>query len=108
MVNGLAEIQIEATFKDGTYLVTVHDPICTDDGDLIKAFAGSFFPLPAPDLFPLPEPSALEAKAQPGAINAEKGTIVLNEGRKRLRVKVTNRGDRPIQVFALKQSLLTL
>jgi urease len=98
VINGLAEIQIEATFKDGTYLVTVHDPICTDDGNLTKALAGSFFPLPASDLFPLPEPSSLLPKMQPGAVDVEEGKIVLNKGRKRSKVKVTNRGDRPIQV----------
>jgi len=80
-------------------LVTVHDPICTDDGNLTKALAGSFFPIPSSDLFPLPEPSNLLARNQPGAVDVEKGSIVLNKGRKRSKVKVTNRGDRPIQVF---------
>jgi len=97
-ISGLAEIQIEATFKDGTYLVTVHDPICTDDGDITKALAGSFFPHPASELFPLPEPSILLPKMQPGAVDVEKGNIILNKGRKRSKVKVTSRGDRPIQV----------
>ena len=92
------DIQIEGTFKDGTYLVTVHDPVCTDDGNLSKALAGSFFPIPSPDLFPLPEPASYEPERLPGAVIVEKGCIVLNKGRTRCKLKVTNRGDRPIQV----------
>ncbi|OAQ95720.1 hypothetical protein LLEC1_06238, partial [Akanthomyces lecanii] len=33
----LHEIQVEGTFPTGTYLVTVHNPISTDDGDLARA-----------------------------------------------------------------------
>jgi urease len=98
VLTGLHEIQIEGTFKDGTYLVTVHDPICTDDGDLSKALAGSFFPVPSMDLFPLPEAKEYLPENQPGAVLVGSETIVLNKGRKRYRLKVTNRGDRPIQV----------
>jgi urease len=89
-VSGLHEIQIEGTFKDGTYLVTVHDPICTDDGDLSKALYGSFFPIPEAQNYVL--------EKQPGAVVVEKGSIELNKGRTRYKLKVTNRGDRPIQV----------
>jgi urease len=99
VVTGLHEIQIEGTFKDGTYLVTVHDPICTDDGDLSKALAGSFFPIPPAILFPLPEASVYKSEKLPGAVSVDSGTIVLNRGRKRSKIKVTNRGDRPIQVL---------
>ena len=45
------EVQIEATFPDGTKLVTVHTPINADDGDLEKALYGSFLPVPALDKF---------------------------------------------------------
>jgi urease len=92
---------IEGTFPTGTYLVTVHDPISTDDGDLAKALYGSFLPVPSNDIFPLPEASVYESENQPGAVVAVKGaagTIKLNEGRKRIKLRVTSKGDRPIQV----------
>ena len=99
MVESLTEIQIEGTFKDGTYLVTVHDPICTDDGNLAKALQGSFFPVPSKDLFPLHPSSAYAVEKTPGAVVVSKApNIVLNEGRNRVAVKVVNKGDRPIQV----------
>jgi urease subunit gamma/beta len=68
-------IQVEATFPDGTKLVTVHNPIRpgkqkrVDDGSPI-----------------------------PGEIITDDGEIELNAGRKQARVKVTNTGDRPVQV----------
>src|SRR5438094_5212937 len=40
------EVQVEGTFEDGTKLVTVHDPIALEDGDLALALHGSFLPLP--------------------------------------------------------------
>lgn len=98
VVNSLHEIQIEGTFKDGTYLVTVHDPICTDDGNLSKALSGSFFPIPSPDLFPLHDPSNYELRNLLGTVVVETGSLILNKGRRRVKVKVKNRGDRPIQV----------
>ena len=63
------DIQIEATFPDGTKLVTVHHPIRGAD----------------------------EAHA-PGEILAEPGEIAMNEGRETVTLEVTNAGDRPIQV----------
>ena len=30
----VSEVQVEGTFRDGTKLLTVHDPIASDDGDL--------------------------------------------------------------------------
>jgi urease len=92
----LHEVQIEGTFPDGTYLVTVHDPICTDDGNLEMALYGSFCPIPSDDKFPLPP--QVERKDAPGAIIVQPGTIELNAGRRRLSISVTNYGDRPIQV----------
>ena len=95
----LTEIQIEGTFPSGTYLVTVHHPISSADGDLAKALYGSFLPIPSLDLFPHEEDAAYESEKQPGALVVVKGPkIVLNEGRKRIRLKVTSKGDRPIQV----------
>lgn len=99
VVSSLSELQIEGTFPTGTYLVTVHYPICTDDGDLEKVFYGSFLPIPSQDLFPIPDPSVYEPQNQPGAVIPAKGErITLNEGRDRIRLKVVSKGDRPIQV----------
>ena len=101
VVSSLTELMVEGTFPSGTYLVTVHHPIATDDGDLSRALYGSFLPIPANDMFPLADTSAFEDTKQPGAIVAVKGDsgiITLNEGRKRIRLKVKSMGDRPIQV----------
>ncbi|MCW5619608.1 MAG: urease subunit beta [Burkholderiales bacterium] len=74
---GVAELmpilQVEATFPDGTKLVTVHEPIR-----------------------PGSQPDA--AAAVPGEIIAADGDIEINAGRSRARVKAINTGDRPIQV----------
>ncbi|CAJ2500548.1 Uu.00g034010.m01.CDS01 [Anthostomella pinea] len=98
VVSTLNEIQVEGTFPTGTYLVTVHNPIATDDGDLAKALYGSFLPVPDAALFPPAPASAYEAAAQPGAVVVVKGRVTLNEGRRRMRLVVTSRGDRPVQV----------
>lgn len=65
----IAEIQVEATFPDGTKLVTVHEPIA----------------------------SAHSAGA-PGEMLLEEGEIELLAGRDFVSVTVANTGDRPIQV----------
>lgn len=74
VMDGVAEmihdVQVEATFPDGTKLVTVHEPIVTDKAAKVKA----------------------------GQVIAEPGEIELNEGREKLEVEVSNTGDRPIQV----------
>lgn len=101
VVSSLVELMVEGTFPTGTYLVTVHHPISTEDGDLEKALYGSFIPIPSNELFPLPDPSVYDDTKQPGAIVAvkgESGLIKLNEGRKRIKLKVKSVGDRPIQV----------
>ena len=99
VVSTLTEIQIEGTFPTGTYLVTVHHPVSSDDGDLERALYGSFLPIPSKDLFPLPDPSVYESEKMPGAVIVSKSKpIVLNEGRQRIKLKVTSKGDRPIQV----------
>ncbi|MCG8489045.1 MAG: urease subunit gamma [Chromatiales bacterium] len=67
------EVQVEATFPDGTKLVTVHDPI-------------------------LPTESDQGAAIVPGEILTEAGERELNEGRQQLTLSVANIGDRPIQV----------
>jgi urease subunit gamma/beta len=64
----VTEVQVEATFPDGTKLVTVHNPI--------------------------PAGAAIGI----GAVLPADGTIALNVGRATLTVEVANTGDRPIQV----------
>jgi urease subunit gamma/beta len=89
------EVQVEGTFPDGTKLVTVHHPIVAERGDMALALYGSFLS------------RAVEAGAAgraaipqdaPGEILVRDGSIVLNEGRATVELKVANRGDRPIQV----------
>jgi urease subunit gamma/beta len=63
------DVQVEATFPDGTKLVTVHEPIR----------GGS-------------------TRAMPGEVIAAAGEIELNQGRKTITLMVANTGDRPIQV----------
>ena len=75
---GVAELmpvlQVEATFPDGTKLVTVHDPI-------------------------RPGKQKKDAKAvAPGEIITPDGEIELNVGRRKASVKAVNTGDRPIQI----------
>jgi urease subunit gamma/beta len=73
VMEGIAEmihdVQVEATFPDGTKLVTVHEPI-----------RGS------------------ASKDIPGAVFAGSGDVLMNEGRETVTLKVSNTGDRPIQV----------
>lgn len=65
----IPEVQVEATFPDGTKLVTVHQPI-----------------------------RGAESEDIPGAIVTLDGDIELNVGRQTVTVTVSNTGDRPIQV----------
>lgn len=80
------------------FLVTVHDPICTESGDLKAALYGSFFPVPSEDLFPVTDASEYALEKMPGAIIVKKERIIINAGREKVRLRVTNNGDRPIQV----------
>lgn len=99
VVSTLHELMVEGTFPNGTYLVTIHDPICSDDGDLTRALYGSFLPVPAQTLFLLPIDEEFLPEKQPGAVVVVKGhRITLNADRPRIRLKVVSKGDRPIQV----------
>ncbi|MCG7391521.1 urease subunit gamma [Microvirga sp. ACRRW] len=73
VMEGVAEmihdVQVEATFPDGTKLVTVHHPI--------RGAASTDIP---------------------GEVRAQAGEIVFNEGAERVALTVANTGDRPIQV----------
>lgn len=81
VMDGVAEmihdVQVEATFPDGTKLVTVHNPI--------RAAAAK-------------KKDKKKPKPVPGEIITASGDIELNEGRATLKIKVANTGDRPIQV----------
>ena len=82
-------------------MVTVHDPICTEDGDLAAALYSSLLPIPLSDAFPAVEASEFARDKAPGAIVVKRDPIVLNKGRERIELKVTNNGDRPVQVCCL-------
>lgn len=73
VMDGIAEmihdIQVEATFPDGTKLVTVHHPI-----------------------------RGAPSEQVPGEVVAMDGEIRFNEGAERVTLEVANTGDRPIQV----------
>ncbi|EST07340.1 Urease, gamma/gamma-beta subunit [Kalmanozyma brasiliensis GHG001] len=105
----LHEVMVEGTFPDGTFLVTVHQPVCTEDGDVVAALYSSFYP--APDASVFREQAERDAGAKvvgraraedvlPGAMVTKVGAgpIVLCPKRERVTVQVTNTGDRPIQV----------
>ncbi|KAJ3772302.1 metal-dependent hydrolase, partial [Lentinula raphanica] len=94
----LHEIQVEGTFVDGVFLVTVHDPICTESGNLEAALYGSFLPIPPQSAFPSTNPDDYASVKAPGAIVAKKERILINKGRERVRLRVTNNGDRPVQI----------
>lgn len=80
------------------FLVTVHDPISSDSGDIAAALYGSFLPIPPVDAFAPIDTSEYTAEKVPGAIVIHAEKIVLNKGRERIKLRVTNTGDRPIQV----------
>jgi urease subunit gamma/beta len=90
------EVQVEGTFEDGTKLVTVHDPIALEDGDLKLALYGSFLPVPPLSAFASAGP--VTSHVTVGHIEVASGHIELYAGRRRADVTVTSRGDRPIQV----------
>ncbi|CAN1313429.1 URE [Linum perenne] len=91
--NLLHSVQVEGTFPDGTKLITVHDAIACENGDLQLALHGSFLPVPSIDKFP-----GIEEAEFPGEIIYGNGSITLNPGRKAVILKVINTGDRPVQV----------
>jgi urease subunit gamma/beta len=66
----IPDVQVEATFPDGTKLVTVHSPIA-------------------------PRRPLVAGAIEP---DADAGPIKLNAGRETVQVEVANTGDRPIQV----------
>ena len=91
------EVQIEGTFPDGTKLVTVHNPIVAEHGNLELALYGSFLPVPA-NVRLKPDATTAADAITPGEVTCAPGEIAANEGRRTAQLAVTNRGDRPIQV----------
>ena len=73
VMDGIAEmihdVQVEATFSDGTKLVTVHEPI-----------------------------RSASLALEPGKVTTLAGDITLNAGRRTVTLTISNTGDRPIQV----------
>ena len=69
----LHEVMIEGTFKDGTFLVCVQDPVCSPCGIFELALYGTALPIPDESFFQMipspegPEPGRLitEASASP-------------------------------------------
>jgi urease subunit gamma/beta len=96
----IVEVQVEGTFPDGSKLVTVHHPIVAERGNLELALYGSFLPVPGKrGLTPVPvRGSDPEWPGNVGEVIVAEGDIVLNDGRVPIELKVTNKGDRPIQV----------
>lgn len=92
--SSLPLVHIECLFLDGTKLVTVHNPICSENGLLHEAMYASFIPVPSIDIFPM----IADAHVKPGQICSSNNPIELNADRLKVGLVVTNIGDRPIQV----------
>jgi urease subunit gamma/beta len=82
VMDGIAElvdeVQVEATFPDGTKLVTLHQPI-RSPADPVTSHS-------------------VVAALIPGEISGPDGVIELNAGLVRTSIEVMNGGDRPVQV----------
>ncbi|GJW57766.1 urease isoform X1 [Tanacetum coccineum] len=89
----LDSVLVKGTFPDGTKLITVHDPVSSENGNLDLALHGSFLPIPSLEKFPI-----IEGDTIPGELILINGHILLNFGRKAVILKVTNDGYSPIQV----------
>ena len=89
----VGEVQVEGTFPDGTKLVTVHHPIAAENGDLELALYGSFLPVPDISIF-----GRAKESPEPGALIVPEGELTINADRSEITLKVTNLGDRPVQV----------
>jgi urease subunit gamma/beta len=91
----VTEVQVEGTFPDGSKLVTVHHPIAAENGNLSLALHGSFLPVPTLSVF---QATVAEPETEPGAFTVQTGELELNAGRETTTLRVTNLGDRPVQV----------
>ena len=105
------EVQVEATFPDGTKLLTVHDPIGKEDGNLALALEGSFLPLPDLSVFHSGDNTVEEEDVTlPGQVMVSPSmpSIEINPTSDLIEMSVTNTGDRPIQVGSHYRELLYL
>lgn len=93
----LSQVQVEATFVDGTKLVTIHRPLELENGNLQLALYGSFLPVPSVDLF---QPDDIDMIPGQLIIQDETQSIQLNASTSRAKknLKITNLSDRPIQI----------
>jgi hypothetical protein len=57
--------------------------------------------MPSNDLFPVQDPFLYSRENLPGSVIARTENIIINKGRDRIRLRVTNTGDRPVQVCLL-------
>ncbi|TQD96769.1 hypothetical protein C1H46_017662 [Malus baccata] len=89
----LIATQVEGTFPDGIKLITIHDLISRDNGNLELALKDSFLPVPSLDKFPEMEDGEILGEIIYGG-----GIIVLNHDRKSIFLRVVNQEDRPVQV----------
>lgn len=95
----IVEVQVEGTFPDGSKLVTVHRPIAAEHGNMDLALYGSFLPAPKREAAgKAGTTDVVPTFRSAGEILPADGDLTLNEGRVPVQLKVTNRGDRPIQV----------
>jgi len=90
----IGQVQVEATFPDGTKLLTVHNPVSAENGNLEAALEGSFLTVPSLDHFPADPESVVPGQVIP----ADANDIEINANRELIELTVTNTGDRPIQV----------
>lgn len=93
----IADVQVEGTFPDGTKLVTVHDPVCAEEGDTALALYGSGLD-PATRALPGGPHAADDGHPVPGETAHAPDPVVLNADRPTLTLDVVNMGDRPVQV----------
>jgi urease subunit gamma/beta len=85
----LSEVQIEATFPDGTKLVTIHDPI------KIRSHLDKFN---SPDTMDTENSQPISHEVKPGEYLIEEGELDLLADRPVTLLEVHHKGDRPIQV----------
>ncbi len=97
----IPEVQVEGTFPDGTKLVTVHAPICREQGNLTLALYGSGLKAmkkKSPAAHSTGSSATDSITHEPGEILLDTGTLEINAGRVAFEMEVVNLGDRPVQV----------
>jgi len=92
----VGEVQVEATFPDGTKLVTVHEPILPAAGTEAGANVDQLISPDGEHVLP-PGTSHVQPMI-PGEVIAAAGERELNVGRDTITLSIANSGDRPIQV----------